>query len=64
MKGFSNQLVEKHRYIKHYLEEEEEEEKNSLEKIKREFDRLVNFQQFLTVAGLQPASKKVSAFFL
>lgn len=60
MKGFSNQLIEKHRYLKYFMEEYEGPSWHlSLEKIKSEFDRLINLKTFLKVAGLQPASIKV-----
>jgi hypothetical protein len=61
MKGFSNQLLEKHRYLKYFLEEDEGSCSHlTLEKVKEEFDKLINLQQFLTIAGLQPATSKVN----
>ena len=62
MKGFSNQLIEKHRYLKYYLEECEVTPQESLEKVKSELDKLINMQQFLTVTGLQSATSKVRLF--
>lgn len=60
MKGFSNQLLEKHKYLKYFLGEYEGSSSHlSLEKVKREFDQLINLKQFLNVAGLQPATTKV-----
>ena len=59
MKGFSNQLLEKHRYLKH-LSEDSLDHTLSLEKIKQEFDQLINLQLFLDVTGLQPCTAKVS----
>lgn len=65
MKGFSNQLIEKHRYLKYFMEEYEGPSWHlSLEKIKSEFDRLINLKTFLKVAGLQPASIKVRKLLL
>lgn len=58
MKGFSNQLIQKHHYIK-YLLEENEYSGASLEKVKSEFDKLISLQQFLSVSGLQQSSTKV-----
>lgn len=60
MKGFSNQLMEKHRYLKYFLEYEGGSFL-SVEKVKSEFDRVIDLQQFLNVAaGLHPATAKVS----
>lgn len=56
MKGFSNQLIEKHRYINYCKEDVSEV---ALEKVKTEFDRLINLEQFLSVAGLQEPTSKV-----
>ena len=39
MKGFSNQLIEKHRYLKNLLEEYEDISQDSLEKVKCELDK-------------------------
>ena len=62
MKGFSNQLIEKHRHVKHletagYSEED-------VEKSKQEFDRLISCKQFLDVAGLELSTTTVSCFFI
>lgn len=59
MKGFSNQLFEKRKYIKNYLEETEGVSRQALDKISCQFDQLINLQQFLLVAGLKPATRKV-----
>ena len=59
MKGFSNQLIEKHRYLKYYLEEYEDSQE-SVEKIKSELDKLISLQQFLNITGLQATTTKVS----
>ena len=56
MKGFSNQLMEKHRYLK-YCEDELDEATS--EKVRSEFDSLINLQQFLVVVGLEEAAAKV-----
>ncbi len=59
MKGFSNQLIEKHRYLKYCLEEYEDISQDSLEKVKCELDKLINLQQFLNVTGLHSTTTKV-----
>lgn len=58
MKGFSNQLIEKHRYLKYYIEEYEDSQE-SVEKVKRELDKLISLQQFLNITGLQATTTKV-----
>lgn len=52
--------MEKHRYLKYFLEEEGNGSHLSVEKLKKEFDKLINLQQFLNVAGLHPTTTKVS----
>ncbi len=58
MKGFSNQLIEKHRFMKQL--EESSYSREDTEKMKHEFDSLINFEQFLNVAGLEPSPVQVS----
>lgn len=61
MKGFSNQLIEKHRYVKQLEESGCSDE--DVEKAKDEFDRLINCKQFLDVAGLESSIAAVSWYF-
>lgn len=56
MKGFSNQLIEKHRSLK-YCEEELEDV--ALEKVRSEFDELISLHLFLSVTGLQESTSRV-----
>lgn len=56
MKGFSNQLVEKHRYLKDC---EDELDQATLERVGSQFDNLINLQQFLAVVGLGEVTAKV-----
>ena len=51
MKGFSNQLIEKHRFLKRL--EESSKSREEIEKAKSEFDGLISLEQFLNVAGLE-----------
>lgn len=57
MKGFSNQLIEKHRYIRYISDGNSSP--SSLQKISRDFDKLINLQQFLHVIDLHPDAVKV-----
>lgn len=58
MKGFSNQLIEKHRYIKQL--EDPCHSREEIEKAKSEFDCLISVEQFLNVAGLEPSLIQVN----
>ena len=60
MKGFSNQLIEKHRYVK--LLEKSGCSDQDVERAKHEFDSLISCKQFLDVAGLESSIAAVSYF--
>lgn len=60
MKGFSNQLIEKHRYLK-ALDQFDCSSEEFLLKVKHQFDELINLEQFLNIISLQPSAVKVSA---
>lgn len=62
MKGFSNQLIEKHRFVKHLEESGRSEE--DVKKAKHDFDRLISFEQFLNIAGLELSIATVSWYLL
>jgi len=60
MKGFSNQLIEKHRFLKQL--DESSKSRGDIEKAKSEFDGLISFEQFLNVAGLESPLIEVSQY--
>lgn len=61
MKGYSNQLIEKHRFIKRLEDSGHSEEE--VEKAKHEFDRLISFEQFLSIAGVESSIATVNWYF-
>lgn len=59
MKGFSNQLFEKHRYLKCCFDGSEVSPEKG---VRCELDKLISVEQFLSVTGVQASTTKVKFY--